>query len=254
MRCHEARKFLGAYLDSELDARTSQEIELHLESCPECARYFEAEERLEARIANALTRGERTAGMWHAMESRIATARRPVPPRRWARVAVVMTTGLVVAIAGLWEAWPWQRPLDLALAATTHHQAYVDEAMLPAFTGLPSPEAANQLEPEMFALAPASESFLYLGGRACKLHGVPVAWIFGRSGESPVSVIVLRREELSHFPAAQKRLGAGDGVVCARAGRYQMAARCLGRYTVCVISELSLREVEELARAIPGRA
>ena len=36
MRCHEARKFLGPYLDSELDTRTSQEIELHLESCPQC--------------------------------------------------------------------------------------------------------------------------------------------------------------------------------------------------------------------------
>src|SRR5260370_696526 len=36
MKCAEVRKFVQLYLDSELDARNSFEVEQHLESCPEC--------------------------------------------------------------------------------------------------------------------------------------------------------------------------------------------------------------------------
>ena len=40
MKCNEVRNLVLGYLDSELDARTSQEIQLHLQSCPECAQIF----------------------------------------------------------------------------------------------------------------------------------------------------------------------------------------------------------------------
>src|SRR5437879_5115438 len=75
MRCHEARRFLGAYLDSELDAKTSYEIEQHLESCPDCAGVFAAEQKLDARILTTLRQGQRTQGLWESMEARIKPAR-----------------------------------------------------------------------------------------------------------------------------------------------------------------------------------
>src|SRR5205823_3674481 len=94
MRCHEARKFLGPYLDSELDAKTSLEIEQHLEACPDCARVFAAEEKLDARIFGTLREGQRTQGLWDNVEARIK-------PRRFAWMAVAIpAAACVVAVAG----------------------------------------------------------------------------------------------------------------------------------------------------------
>jgi len=74
----------GPYLDSELDAKTSLEIEQHLKSCPECARLFAEEEKLEARIMAGLNRGPRTAVLWEKIEREVAaaasSASRPRPP------------------------------------------------------------------------------------------------------------------------------------------------------------------------------
>ena len=58
----------GPYLDSELDARTSLEIEQHLKACPACARLFAEEEKLEARIKASLKRGQRTPALWAQIE------------------------------------------------------------------------------------------------------------------------------------------------------------------------------------------
>jgi hypothetical protein len=74
MRCHEARQFCGAYLDSELDARTCGEIKLHLESCPDCTRTFEAEQALESRMSESLRRGTRTASFWQEQEQLVLRA------------------------------------------------------------------------------------------------------------------------------------------------------------------------------------
>ena len=43
MRCEEVQSLHGPYLDSELEARSTLEIEQHLKSCPDCARLFAEE-------------------------------------------------------------------------------------------------------------------------------------------------------------------------------------------------------------------
>ena len=68
MKCDEVQALHGPYLDSELDARTSLEIEQHLRACPECARLFAEEEKLEARIRAGLKQGPRTPALWAQIE------------------------------------------------------------------------------------------------------------------------------------------------------------------------------------------
>ena len=74
MKCDEVQTMHDPYLDSELDARTSLEIELHLKACPNCARLFAEEERLEARIKAGLNQGQRTAALWEQIERSVAAA------------------------------------------------------------------------------------------------------------------------------------------------------------------------------------
>ncbi len=49
MKCDEVQTMHGPYLDSELDAKTTLEIEQHLAACPACARLFAEEQKLNAR-------------------------------------------------------------------------------------------------------------------------------------------------------------------------------------------------------------
>jgi anti-sigma factor RsiW len=69
-----------------LDAKTTLEIEQHLETCPACARLFAEQEKLEARIMASLDQGHRTAALWEQIERSVAaaasSASRPPPPAR----------------------------------------------------------------------------------------------------------------------------------------------------------------------------
>ncbi len=69
MKCNEIRNLALAYLDSELDAKTSQEIQLHLQTCAECALIFEKEEKFNNRLFGVLRAGRHTPVMWDRIES-----------------------------------------------------------------------------------------------------------------------------------------------------------------------------------------
>ena len=77
MRCDEIQAMRGPYLDSELEATTSLEIEQHLKSCPECARLFAEEQTVEGGIKAALNQGHRTAAVWDQIERSVVAAAKP---------------------------------------------------------------------------------------------------------------------------------------------------------------------------------
>jgi anti-sigma factor RsiW len=74
MKCDEVQPLQGTYLDSELDARTTLEIEQHLGSCPECVRFFAEQVKLEGRLKAGLNQGRRTAALWEQIERSVAAA------------------------------------------------------------------------------------------------------------------------------------------------------------------------------------
>ena len=74
MKCDEVQTMQAPYLDSELDAKASLEIEQHLATCPACARVFAEEEKLEARMKVGLNRGPRTAPLWAQIERDVTAA------------------------------------------------------------------------------------------------------------------------------------------------------------------------------------
>jgi len=74
MKCDELQLLQGPYLDSELDARTSLEVEQHLKECPECARLFAQEQELEGRLRAGLNQGPKTVELWAQIERSVAAA------------------------------------------------------------------------------------------------------------------------------------------------------------------------------------
>ena len=82
MNCNEVRPLHDAYLDSELDAKTTLELQEHMATCAECARLFATEAKLDARLMAGLRQGQRTAALWEQVEQQvIAAAKSGVRPR-----------------------------------------------------------------------------------------------------------------------------------------------------------------------------
>ena len=115
MKCDEVQTLHGPYLDSELDARTSLEIEQHLKACPACARLFAEGEKLEARIKAGLKQGPRTPALWAQIEREVAaaasSASRPRPPEQVSPPVgwPAMLGALWAQLRAGWQAsrWAW---------------------------------------------------------------------------------------------------------------------------------------------------
>lgn len=260
MKCNEARNLVVAYLDSELDARTSQEIQLHLQSCADCAELFAREERFNERVARLFRGGQLTPALWENIESGLRPGRREHRlGRSWRTVALGVVT--VLALVGVVMFTAPLLPgsaLDLARAVEQDHGEFVTGRMRAAFAGSVPEELAREyegrLDVDAFAVRPAAEGFRYEGARLCHLSGVPVAWTLGRIRQTPVSLVVFRRNQLDHFPKAKKRLESGESMVCSKTGRYQFAVRLVNGYVVCLIGELERTELEAVLQSVrPSR-
>ena len=165
MKCPESRKLVRLYLDSELYAKATQEVEQHLESCAECAELFAAEDKIETRVVEVLRRGRRSASVWEGVEAQIKPARRFAGLKlRWALAATVALA--FIATVMVWRA---SRPLDLAAAVEHCHSAYVQRLTSPEFTGVVPDEIVRQLGDRLdvaaFSFRPESTTYSSKGAR-----------------------------------------------------------------------------------------
>jgi anti-sigma factor RsiW len=125
MNCDEVRPLHDAYLDSELDAKTTLEIQQHVATCAECARRLAAEAKLDARLLAGLRQGQRTAALWEQVERRVVAAAKPgaAPrPSGWLSTFNSQLSALLwphpKAWAGLAAAWLVILAVNLATRET----------------------------------------------------------------------------------------------------------------------------------------
>lgn len=259
MRCNEIRNLVLAYLDSELDAKTSQEIQIHLQTCAECAQLFEQEEKFNERLFGVLRAGQSTPALWEQIESHLRPQRRSewfFP--RWKAFALGSLAALLVAglVTGLIVFRSGRSSLDLAQAVEKDHRKFLQGKMAAEFSGALPAEIARKFEGRLdaaaFSKVPTTGGFRSEGARLCHLDGVPVAWTLGHCKDVPVSLIVFKKSELDHFPKTQQRLATGEPIVCTRTGRFQFAVRFAGDHVVCAIASASKQMLEDLVKSIPG--
>jgi len=101
MKCDEVQPLQGSYLDSELDARTTLEVQEHLKSCQECARLFVEEQRFDAWMTSGLKQGQRSASLWEVVERAVAQPARVPKPQQSSPGSALhdQWTGLIAALA-----------------------------------------------------------------------------------------------------------------------------------------------------------
>lgn len=271
MKCSQTRNHVLAYLDSELDARTSREIELHLESCDACREIYRLEKRFAAGLASALDRGEATPSLWRRIEQGIAATAtekdgvnlsHEIPVCRSSscarrgrlRLAAAVILPLLGAL-GLLGWWASDDPLDLAEAAESTHRSRLERFEGGENSPGPTPSelraVADRLDPAAFGVRPKDPAFTADGARICKVGHVPVALVEGRYLAEPVSLIVMKAGELSHFPETRNRLGSREAIACSPTASGEFAARRTGDHVVSVIGDLPRPELERLLASVP---
>lgn len=98
MNCHEARKWISPYLDSELGQTKTFEISEHLQQCVSCGTRFDAERRVDAMMRDRLDLGPMPEELWDKLQS-IPESGRAFRWRLWGtRLAMAAVLALAVVV------------------------------------------------------------------------------------------------------------------------------------------------------------
>ncbi len=171
MKCDEVQPLQGAYLDSELDARTTLEIQQHLKSCPECTRLFTEEQNFQTWVDARLRDGKKSESLWAETERAVLEAaredkspsvsRRSTPQEGWPEILTSLTNRLRAVWSGAPRAWTgiavaWLLILVLNLAARENESMPLARQPTPSVSQLRF--ALRQKQSLLVELAVAAEA------------------------------------------------------------------------------------------------
>ncbi len=242
MRCDEVRRYLGPYLDSELDAKTSFEMARHLEACEDCRARLEAEDRLEKAIVGELRRPEPgDDALWERARARAERPRR----RAW-----LWAAALLVGLAGAAGIFLSTRGASASLADVLLQDYLKFQAgRSPLEIGSPDAAAVERYFKDKMGMAltvaPEVGEMKLEGGRKCSLRGAPTAFLVYRCGEERVSVAIFNADQLDRFPSAV----VGEEPRAEERGELRVTMLRSGWKVVCATGPVSLEDLLELCAA-----
>jgi anti-sigma factor RsiW len=206
MICSEARQYLFAFLDNELDAALSLEVQQHLEHCPLCARECEIERVIRKQLGHTLqiTAAADPSDTDKELQETIHTvfgfrANVPAAPGRRRKLArsagAVALLGITIAV---FLGWPANEPasgqfVDLLVNDFQHFQ----DKGRPLQIESSEPKAVSDWLIEQTALAvrlpalPEADGRL-LGARKCKIDGKPAAFAVYELDQRIASLVVVQ--------------------------------------------------------------
>ncbi len=189
MTCGEVRELLFAFLDNELDAALSIEVQRHLEHCPECAREAETERMIQKRLAGVMERVAVKPSAPDEWLRAVVTGPASPPPRRRLQLRVWLSLGVGVAavlLLGLFvqkylgakTTSPRESTLADWLVGDFEH--FLDEGASVQLASADARAVSDWLR-DRTSLAvelpsPSGSTGKLLGARKCKRDGVPVAF------------------------------------------------------------------------------
>lgn len=107
MRCKNAERRLGRFLDDRLEPGLRTAVADHLAGCPGCGRRAEDERALRALLRQAPA--EPDPGFWDRLQPRLRAEKKLVPLllwERWCVRAVPVCLAVVLLVAGLFALGP----------------------------------------------------------------------------------------------------------------------------------------------------
>ncbi|MBI4578902.1 MAG: zf-HC2 domain-containing protein [Planctomycetes bacterium] len=212
MTCRETREYLYAFLDSELDAALSIELQRHLEHCPPCAQQAELERAIRRQLGSALESQVAEASTEEAALrrtiDRVTTQRRSfgLLSRRGylitsAAAAVAIAVG-VLSIMRPWDASESERCFAGLLVADFEHfqQEGRPLQIASAERGVVSSWLHDKTALPVALPIAGSTDVRLLGGRKCTLEGQPAAFALYEVDGVPVSLVAVSRDVARLIP------------------------------------------------------
>ena len=184
MICAEAREYLFAFLDNELDAALSMQVQRHLERCPECAREAEIERTIGKQLGTTLQAGaDAPSARGPALADALDRADRGAPAenaRKTMRPALAAAACVAIGLAGL-AAWRWMSPgADLGALVMADFVHFVEEGQPVQFATADVGKAQAWLRErtgvEVDLPAVDGDACRLVGVRKCTLAGKPTAF------------------------------------------------------------------------------
>jgi anti-sigma factor RsiW len=186
MECKHSQEWMSAYLDAELDASATLQLEMHLAGCTQCAAALARLQALRATIAGQATHYAAPAHLKHRVSTAIKEQRQP-RPRGAARAgrltwfsmgaAALSTAAFAVTLALYLQQPSRSEQLDQELVASHFRSLMPDHLADVVSTDQHTvkPWFAGKLDfsPPVIDLAP--QGYPLIGGRLDYLNQRPVA-------------------------------------------------------------------------------
>lgn len=254
MTCGEVREYLFAFLDSELDAPLSIELQRHLDICPHCACEAEIERTVRRHLAAALDDQARHVAF---DERALMPMFRPAARGRFRFAALgrgrTLFTGLAACILLVLAIWLAARRGQ----SVQHPDSFADllVADFEHFLEQGEPLQLASAEPERVSAwlrqktgfdvsmpSTAARHCVLLGGRKCELAGQLAAFALYKVGDVPASLVVTRSERMD-LEKMQRREHAGRSHWVDRCKGHTVVACQRGELLYAVVSTLPEKEL-----------
>ncbi len=196
MNCTEIREYLFAFLDNELDAHLSIELQHHLDHCPACAQQAEIEREVRRQLGGVLA-DDQAVPAFDAVELADTLGDGRAEPgtarssgRRWSAAKFVGIAAAVAAVVLLWNATRANSFADLVVQDYTHFVAKGKAVQLAsADAGEVSAWLRGQTGLEVSIAATTGPRCKLIGARKCKLAGRPAAFALYEMKGTAVSLV-----------------------------------------------------------------
>jgi len=255
MNCQEARRHWNLYYDSEGTPDLFQQINEHLEACPECAAWYRKQEVLEEELTRRIAAGEATPELWDTLRTTAVSQPAVKSSRKTLFSLLAVLAASVLIVLGI-RLWPNpQREIeatDLAELSAEQHRALLAGQRPVHF------RSASDLEVEGFLrkrvkfpvrCPPRKDTgFLVSGAGTCRFDGQTAAYLVGKLDGGDVSIFILSRDALKTFPQQRGLLNSDRRIDC-RKGEYRLAMAAIDKNLVLVIGGASCAKLSRVLQA-----
>jgi len=262
MNCTEARKFLSAFVDDELDVRTNVELLEHLEMCPRCVARLERLEKVTGSVARHLNavrapaalkrRISRALDASRVRESGFQAGVIRLSHNGWFHAAVAAAS--VLLVFGLLYSFVLAPVPAVSSRAISAHMAVIRDRV-PAFCFTADPERARRMallrvegEPDLSLLE--SGRFELVGAGPAEIALRDVGHFVFRYRAATISMLVFEGLPLDEVDGDLRETPAGQARVAVR-GPVSLVAWRRGGFTYILVGELPACDLAELAGPEP---
>ena len=265
-RCERIRQQLDSYLSNELLVETASEVVRHLESCQACSHDLES----LMRVRDALQRAVSNRPVPDSVRTDVVRKLRASQTRSFAGVSVKRwALGLATAalvLFGLFAAeWLNLRRGEQLIASIL--KLGVSDHVICAIQGHNYPEVANppdeireklgaRYTPLLQVVQQRLPGFELLEGHICSIPGSDRKYVhFITQGHGTILSVILTERNGAAFPRDKLLLSAnsgagGLGIHQDHLSGMEIAGFESGRYFAFVVSDLSQKELVQLARGL----